>query len=103
MSMNIVGNRNLRKVLEHKAWTHPDKTFLIFDDNREQACTLTYRQFDQIVNRTANGLLQLGVTRGDKVHLHLTNCPEFLFFWFATSKIGAVMVPTNPQSPPNVG
>ena len=118
MSMTIVGQRTLRKVLEQKARTLPDKTFLIFEDPQEQSLTTpglhnqmeiggadlarhsyTYRQFDRIVNRTANGLLDLGVTKGDRVNLHLTNCPEFLFFWFAIAKIGAVMVPTNPLSP----
>ena len=118
MSMTIVGQRTLRKVLEQKARTRPDKTFLIFEDPQEQSLTTpglhnqmeiggadlarhsyTYRQFDRIVNRTANGLLDLGVTKGDRVNLHLTNCPEFLFFWFAIAKIGAVMVPTNPLSP----
>ena len=54
-----------------------------------------------MVNRTANGLFSLGAKKGDKVNLHLTNCPEFLFFWFAIGKIGAVMVPTNPLSPPD--
>ena len=53
------------------------------------------------MNRTANGLLQLGVKKGDKVNVHMTNRPEFLFIWFATAKIGAVMVPTNPLSPPD--
>ena len=102
MSMTIVGQRTLRKVLEQKARTLPDKTFLIFEDPQEQSLarhSYTYRQFDRIVNRTANGLLDLGVTKGDRVNLHLTNCPEFLFFWFAIAKIGAVMVPTNPLSP----
>ncbi len=99
MSMTIVGQRTLRKVLEHHARTQPDKTFLIFEDHQEQSHRYTYRQFDRIVNRTANGLLDLGVTKGDRVNLHLTNCPEFLFCWFAIAKIGAVMVPTNPLSP----
>ena len=101
MSLNIVGNRNLRTALEQKAQAHPDKTFLIFEDHDEQAHSYSYEQFDRMVNRTANGLLQLGVKKGDKVNLHLTNCPEFLFFWFAIAKIGAVMVPTNPLSPPD--
>ncbi|MAG35920.1 MAG: ATP-dependent acyl-CoA ligase [Dehalococcoidia bacterium] len=97
--MTIVGQRTLRKALEQKAEALPDKTFLLFEDEQEQAHSYTYRQFDQIVNQTANGLLSLGVTKGDRVNLHLTNCPEFLFFWFAIGKIGAVMVPTNPLSP----
>ena len=101
MSMNIVGNRNLRKALEQKALAHPEKTFLIYEDEQERAQSYTYEQFDRTVNRTANALLQLGVNKGDKVNLHLTNCPEFLFMWFALGKIGAVMVPTNPLSPPD--
>ena len=59
MSMTIVGQRTLRKVLEHHARTQPDKTFLIFEDHQEQSHRYTYRQFDRIVNRTANGLLDL--------------------------------------------
>ena len=101
MSYTIVGSRNLRKLLEGMVEERPDKAFLIFEESDGQSRTFTYRQFDQMVNRAANGLLQLGVSKGDKVNLHLTNCPEFLFFWFATAKIGAVMVPTNPLSPPD--
>jgi crotonobetaine/carnitine-CoA ligase len=97
--MNIAGKRNLRKLLGHHARTQPDKTFLVYEDGEERAHAYTYRQFDSMVNRTANGLLRLGVSKGDRVHIHLTNCPEFLFFWFATAKIGAVMVPTSPLSP----
>ena len=99
--MNIVGKRNLRKVLEQKVAAHPHKTFLIFEAEDGVSRTYSYWQFDQMVNRTANALLRNGVKKGDKVNLHLTNCPEFLFFWFATAKIGAVMMPTNPLSPPD--
>ena len=101
MPYNIVGKRNLRKALEQKARAHPDKTFLIFEDEEENVSSYTYAEFDAMVNRTANGLLSLGVEKGDKVNLQLTNCPEFLFSWFAIGKIGAVMVPTNPLSPPD--
>ncbi len=101
MSITIVGRRNLRMALEQKAEALPDKTFLTFEDQDEHVQSFTYGQFNQMVNRTANGLLELGVKKGDKVHLHLTNRPEFLFFWYATAKLGAVMVPTNPLSPPD--
>ena len=101
MSMTVVGRRNLRSVLEHQVQTQPDTEFLIFEDLNGQTSTLTYGEFDGTVNRTANALLQLGVRKGDKVNLHLWNRPEFLFFWFAIGKIGAVMVPTNPLSPPD--
>ena len=74
------------------------KMNVIYEENEQQQDSFTYEQFNQMVNRTANGLNQLGIKKGDKVNLHLTNCPEFLFFWLATAKIGAVMVPTNPLS-----
>ena len=101
MGMTIVGNRDLRKMLEQKALAHPDRIFVVYEDHEERVQSYTYAQFDRTVNQTANGLLQLGVKRRDKVNLHLTNCPEFLYLWFAIGKIGAVMVPTNPLSPPD--
>ena len=97
--MNIVGKRTLRSTLEQKVDAHPDRPFLIFEEQDGPVSTYSYLQFDRMVNRTANALLELGVGKGDKVHLHLTNCPEFLFLWFATAKIGAVLMPTNPLSP----
>ena len=99
--MNIIGKRTLRSTLEQKAGAHPDRPFLIFEEQDGPVSTYSYQQFDRMVNRTANALLGLGVGKGDKVHLHLLNCPEFLFLWFATAKIGAVMMPTNPLSPPD--
>ena len=100
-AMNIVGNRTLRSILEQKAEAHSDRPFLIFEEQDGPVSTYSYQQFDRMVNRTANAMLGLGVGKGDKVHLHLLNCPEFLFLWFATAKIGAVMMPTNPLSPPD--
>lgn len=99
--MNIVGKRTLRSILEQKVSAHPNRPFLLFQDQDGPVSTYSYLQFDQMVNRTANMLLNLGVGKGDRVHLHLVNCPEFLFLWFATAKIGAIIMPTNPLSPPD--
>ncbi|MBM3943996.1 MAG: AMP-binding protein [SAR202 cluster bacterium] len=101
MSYTIVGKRNLKTVLEQKARDIPDKTFVVFEDVDERARSWTYSEFDRTVNRIANGLRKLGVKRGERVNVHLSNSPEFLFFWFAIAKLGAVMVPTNPLSPPD--
>ena len=99
--MNIVGKRTLRSILEQKVSAHPNRPFLLFQDQDGPVSTYSYLQFDQMVNRTANMLLNLGVGKGDRVHLHLVNCPEFLFLWFATAKNGAIIMPTNPLSPPD--
>lgn len=95
---NIVGDRDLRKLLEERAQFSPENTFLIFEDTQGNVDSFTYRRFDDDVNRVANALHKMGIRRGDKVNLHLRNCPEFLFLWFALAKLGGIMVPTNPLS-----
>ncbi len=34
--MNIMGKRNLRKVLEHRVRTQPDRTFLVYEDGNRR-------------------------------------------------------------------
>ena len=92
---------NLRGVLEERAAAAPHRLFVRFDDGEGGVRDYTYRQFDTEVDRTANALLRLGVSKGDSLNLHLYNGPELLLGWFAAAKIGAVIVPTNPASPPD--
>lgn len=55
----------------------------------------TYLQFNEEVNRLANGLLQLGVKKGEKIALMMKNSDHFVLSIFAIAKIGAVAVPVN--------
>ncbi len=57
---------------------------------------LTYRRLNELVDRFANALYQLGVRKGDRVALMLPNTPQFVIAFFATMKIGAVVVNNNP-------
>jgi fatty-acyl-CoA synthase len=57
--------------------------------------TFTFNEVDEAVNRTAKGLMALGVEPGDKVAIWLTNCPEWMWLMFALAKIGAIQVPVN--------
>jgi fatty-acyl-CoA synthase len=57
--------------------------------------TRTYSEFREDVDTFARALITLGVKRGDKVAIWATNVPAwFLTFW-ATTKIGAVLVTVN--------
>jgi crotonobetaine/carnitine-CoA ligase len=96
--MLITGTRTLKSALEDKAQRFPDQLFLIFEDAAGGSVRWTWREFDADVNRAAHLLLARGLQHGDKFNLHLGNCPEFLLFWMAAAKTGAVMVPTNPVS-----
>lgn len=58
--------------------------------------TLTWKKFNDQINRTANYLAkELGIKQGDFV-MHLqNNSLEWLITYFATIKLGAVVVPLN--------
>src|SRR5512137_1085740 len=93
--MDIIGTRNVRKVLEYKVSQYGGKEFIVFEDSEGYVVSYTYREFDEMVNRYANILLRKGIKKGDKVTIHLMNSPEYLFSFFALAKIGAVIIPTN--------
>ena len=59
---------------------------------------LTYAQLNALANRFAFGLVRLGVRPGDRVSLHLPNCPQFLIAYYGVLKAGAVVVPIYPSS-----
>lgn len=88
--MIITGRRSVGGLLEHRNESTPDSIFLIWEDR-----SITYRTLNDQVNRLADGLLELGVGQGDRVMIHLSNCPEFIYFFFALLKIGAIAVLSN--------
>ena len=55
--------------------------------------TVTYGDLNRRVNELANGLLALGVRKGDGVALSVGNRIEHLEIIFATAKIGALAIP----------
>jgi len=55
----------------------------------------TYREFDEICNRLANGLQVQGVKSGDRVAVLSRNSHAFAALRFALARLGAVIVPIN--------
>ena len=98
MSIIIGRNKNLRRLLEYQAEVRPNQIFTIFIDKDENIETLTYKEFNLKVNQFANYLLSIGIKKGDFVTCNLPNSTGFCLTWFATSKIGAIMIPTNTMS-----
>ncbi|HXI89077.1 MAG TPA: AMP-binding protein [Blastocatellia bacterium] len=56
---------------------------------------LTYRHYQEEVNRLAKGLLALGIEKGEHVAVWATNLPEWVMLEVALAKIGAVLVTVN--------
>ena len=57
--------------------------------------TRTYEQFRRDVDECAAALISLGVKAGDHVAVWATNVPEWYITFWATTKIGAVLVTVN--------
>ncbi|MCP4756666.1 MAG: AMP-binding protein, partial [Proteobacteria bacterium] len=56
---------------------------------------LSFKQFNERVNRLANGLLSMGLRKGDHIGVLLENCHQYLEVYYAASKSGLVAVPLN--------
>ncbi|UCB60195.1 MAG: AMP-binding protein [Candidatus Bathyarchaeota archaeon] len=55
----------------------------------------TYAELDSRTNRLANGLLKMGLRKGDRLAVMLYNCLEFVEICCACAKIGVVVVTVN--------
>ncbi len=93
--MDIIEQKNLGKFWESLAQRYNSKTALIFEDRNDNTVKFSYFEINEQINKTTNFFIKLGIKKADKVALHLYNCPELLFSWFALAKIGAIMVPIN--------
>jgi long-chain acyl-CoA synthetase len=58
--------------------------------------TLTYGQLKDQVDRFATGLAKLGVRKDSRVALWMPNLPQMVIGYFATLRLGAQVVNTNP-------
>ncbi|MEU0565239.1 AMP-binding protein [Nonomuraea sp. NPDC005983] len=89
------GRQTVGSLLVERAAATPHAPFLTFDDGD---ATFDYADTVRLAERGAAVLAGAGVGRGDRVALVLDNRPEFLACWFGAAMIGAVIVPTGPQT-----
>ena len=68
----------------------PDKVAIVFEGEE-----ITYRVLQERVNQLSQGLISLGVGRGDVVSVLPSPTPEFACLYFATLQLGAIINPLN--------
>ncbi|MGD6874741.1 AMP-binding protein [Sutcliffiella horikoshii] len=71
---------------------YPDKEAVVYV---ETGLRYSYKEFQQICNQVAKGLMNLGIKKGDHIAVWATNKPEWLITQYASAKIGAVLVTVN--------
>jgi long-chain acyl-CoA synthetase len=56
---------------------------------------ISYARLDEITNKLANGLIDLGIKKGDRAVILMPNIPHFIFCYYAALKVGAIIIPVN--------
>jgi acyl-CoA synthetase (AMP-forming)/AMP-acid ligase II len=82
----------LHDYLRDSAGRQPQKTAIHYY-GRE----ISFRELDDLSDRLAAALYDMGVKKGDRVSLFLENCPQFVIGYYATLKAGGVVVAANPM------
>lgn len=81
----------VHKILSSTSTKYPDMVAIRF-----MGIEITFRELDTLSTRFANGLMARGVKKGDRVAVHLPNCPQFAVAYYGIMKTGAVFVPCSP-------
>ena len=85
-------NTTFGQFLEQWANLTPDKDFIVYPD---RGLRFSYATFNERVDNLAKSLLYLGLRKGDKLGVFANNVPDWLTYFFATAKIGGVLVTIN--------
>lgn len=83
----------LHKFLDSAADWVPKRTATLFYGQK-----LSYEELNEQVNQFAHALLGLGVNPSERVMIVLPDLPQFIIAYYATLKIGAVVVLPNPDA-----
>ena len=79
---------NLKLMLEATVKRYPGKAVIVSGERR-----MTYAELDEASNKVANAVMNMGVTKGDRVATLLPNSPEFVVIYFGIVKAGGIVVP----------
>jgi fatty-acyl-CoA synthase len=85
-----VRSHSLGDIPRRSARRCPDKIAIVDGD-----LVLTFRQFDELVDRAAAALRDNGFASGDRIALLSHNCWQYAVLAFATARAAVVLVPVN--------
>lgn len=72
-------------------WPHQEAVIVL-----HQGVRWSYREFDELTDRVAARLLEIGLQPGDRIGIWSENRSEWLLTQFATAKAGMILVSINP-------
>jgi long-chain acyl-CoA synthetase len=81
----------IHELIQLPANAYPDKAALNF-----YGTEITFWELRALVMRFANALGSMGVQKGERVGIHLPNCPQYPIAYYAALSLGAIVVNLNP-------
>ncbi len=88
-------SRTLWDTLLASARRSPERPALIASDDAGGMQRVTYHALVERIRNLSCGLASIGVRRGDRLVLWMTNTPEWVISSFAAMRLGASVVPVN--------
>jgi long-chain acyl-CoA synthetase len=70
---------------------YPDRTAVLYLGER-----FSYARLRDLGERFAGALAEMGVKKGDRVMIYISNCIQWVIAFLGIQKIGAVIVPVSP-------
>ncbi|TCM20470.1 fatty-acyl-CoA synthase [Novosphingobium sp. PhB165] len=102
-ALEAARSRTLWQALVDAAALDPERDAIVGADDEGVVRRLTYAQLLDRVRHMSAGLASIGVARGDRVVLWMTNRLEWVVSCFAAVRLGAAVVPINTfLKPPEV-
>lgn len=89
---NIKDIWNIKDVVENTANLMKEKEYLIYTPSGQ---TYTYEESNRIANKIAHSFTSIGLKKGDRLGVYMSNKPEYVFVLFAVAKLGLIQVPIN--------
>lgn len=84
--------KTVGELLAEKAMEMPNHEALVYPD---RGLRYTYREFNDVCEKVAKGLMALGIEKGENVAVWASNIPEWVSLQYGTGKMGAVLVTVN--------
>lgn len=70
---------------------YPDRTAVLYLGER-----FSYSHLKELSERFAGSLVDMGIKKGDRVMIYISNCIQWVIAFLGIQKIGAVIVPVSP-------
>ncbi|MDQ3004782.1 MAG: AMP-binding protein, partial [Chloroflexota bacterium] len=86
-----IPNAPLFHFLEESAHKYPDRACTIF-----KGAVITFKEMNELTDRMAAALVDMGVKKGDRVGIFMPNTPQFVIAYYGILKAGGAVVATNP-------